>query len=69
MSVIEGQEQSSQEDYKEIHQQPEGNPAPWIKKYLELADLLIKRARHKVRRSAASPALDAIGPPKQRHRP
>lgn len=51
----------------------EKNPVPWIQKYLELADLLIFRVKHRRerdqrKRTKPQPVSDAVGSVQQRKR-
>ena len=67
------QGQGQRVSFAENHQGKDKNPVPWIQKYLELADLLIARAKHKRecdRRKGTKPqpVSDAVGSAQQRKR-
>lgn len=43
----EAKRRGRQQSDEERQPQPEKNPVPWIQKYLDLADMVIHRARYK----------------------
>lgn len=67
------QGQGEHDYYAETHPEKEQNPVPWIQKYLELADLLIARVKHKrereqFKRTKPQPVSDAVRSAQQRKR-